>query len=118
LRRRSTERAARWESAAPVFAALGDPTRLRLVERLTRDGPQSIVRLSSGFSMTRQAITKHLRVMEHAGLVRSAPHGRTSIWQLEPRRLDEAQRQLQVISTRWDETLGRLKRLVEIDGPA
>jgi DNA-binding transcriptional ArsR family regulator len=118
LRRRNTDRAVRWESAAPVFAALGDPTRLRLVERLTRDGPQSIVRLSSGFPMTRQAITKHLRVMEHAGLVRSAPRGRTSIWQFEPQRLNEAQRQLQVISTRWDETLGRLRQLVEIDGTA
>jgi hypothetical protein len=54
--------------------------------------------------------------MEDAGLVRSAPRGRTSIWQLEPQRLNEAQRQLQVISTRWDETLFRLKQFVEVDG--
>jgi DNA-binding transcriptional ArsR family regulator len=73
----------------------------------------SITRLSAGFPMTRQAITKHLRVMETAGLVRSAQHGRESVWQLEEKRLAEARRHLQAISAQWDETLSRLKKFVE-----
>jgi DNA-binding transcriptional ArsR family regulator len=98
---------------ASVFAALGDETRLRLVSRLSNDGPMSIAKLAAGFPMTRQAITKHLRVMESAGLVRSTQHGRESVWQLEERRLADARRHLQTISAQWDETLGRLKRFVE-----
>lgn len=98
---------------ASVFAALGDETRLRLVSRLSNDGPMSIAKLAAGFPMTRQAITKHLRVMEHAGLVRSTQHGRESVWQLEQRRLADARRHLQTISAQWDETLGRLKSFVE-----
>ena len=98
---------------APVFAALGDETRLRLVSRLSIDGPMSITKLTAGFPMTRQAITKHLRVMEEAGLVRSAHHGRESIWQLDQKRLADARRHLQAISAQWDETLGRLRSFVE-----
>jgi DNA-binding transcriptional ArsR family regulator len=96
-----------------IFAALGDETRLRLVARLSNDGPMSITRLTEGFDISRQAITKHLRVMEDAGLVRSTHHGRESIWQLEQKRLAAARRHLQAIATQWDETLGRLKALVE-----
>jgi DNA-binding transcriptional ArsR family regulator len=99
--------------SAPVFAALGDQTRLRLISRLCDRGPLSIAALTTGFAITRQAITKHLRVMEHAGLVRSAQRGRESIWQVEQKRLAEACRHLQLISTQWDETLDRLKRYVE-----
>src|SRR5438874_2636309 len=99
--------------AVSVFAALGDETRLRLVSRLCRDGPMSITRLTAGFPITRQAITKHLRVMEDAGLVRSTHQGRESIWQLEQKRLAEARRQLQTIAAQWDETLDRLKSFVE-----
>lgn len=110
-------RSARIEAAlaasAPVFAALGDATRLRLVARLSSDGPLSINRLTDGFPISRQAITKHLRVMEDAGLVRSTTHGRESVWQLEQRRLADARRHLQTISAQWDDTLGRLKRFVE-----
>ena len=73
----------------------------------------SIARLSAGFDITRQAITKHLRVMEEAGLVRSTHHGRESIWQLEQKRLAEVRRYLQTISAQWDEVLGRLKQFVE-----
>jgi uncharacterized protein YndB with AHSA1/START domain len=69
------------EGSASIFAALGDETRLRLVSRLCDDGPMSIAKLTAGFAITRQAITKHLRVMEDAGLVRSTQHGRESIWQ-------------------------------------
>ena len=99
--------------SASVFAALGDETRLRLVVRLCADGPLSIAQLTAGFAITRQAITKHLRMMENAGLVRSTQHGRQSVWQLEQERLAEARTQLQTISAQWDRTLGRLKRFVE-----
>src|SRR5579864_4628380 len=101
------------EGQAPLFAALGDATRLRLVSRLCRDGPLSITRLTAGSDVTRQAITKHLRVMAAAGLVRGARRGRESVWQLEPRRLDEARRYLELISAGWDAALGRLRKLVE-----
>ena len=112
-RPRSSRATTELEGSAPVFAALGDKTRLRLVSRLTADGPMSIARLTTGFAITRQAITKHLRVMEDAGLVRSTRHGRESVWQLEQKRLAEADRYLQLISKEWDDTLGRLKSFVE-----
>jgi len=99
--------------SAPVFAALGDETRLRLVARLCRGGPMSIAKLTDGFAISRQAITKHLRVMEGAGLVRSSQQGRESVWQLEQKRLMEARHHLQTIASQWDDTLGRLKRFVE-----
>ena len=73
----------------------------------------SIARLADGFAITRQAITKHLRVMENAGLVRSEQSGRESVWQLEEKRLADARRHLQLISAQWDETLARLKSFVE-----
>lgn len=73
----------------------------------------SIARLSAGFAITRQAIIKHLRVMEEAGLVRSTHQGRESIWQLEQQRLAEVRGYLQTISAQWDEALGRLKLFVE-----
>jgi DNA-binding transcriptional ArsR family regulator len=98
---------------ARVFAALGDETRLRLVARLSRDGPMSIARLTSDHDMTRQAITKHLRVMAKAGLVRGTRRGRERVWELERRRLAEAQRHLEMISAQWDVTLHRLKAFVE-----
>jgi DNA-binding transcriptional ArsR family regulator len=100
-------------SAAPVFAALGDETRLRLVSRLCDGGPMSITRLTAGSKVTRQAISKHLHVMKEAGLVRSARSGRESIWQLDQRRVEEARRYLDAISRQWDEALGRLRKLVE-----
>lgn len=100
-------------SAAPVFAALGDETRLRLVSRLSSGGPLSITQLTAGFPMTRQAITKHLRVMEAAGLVREEARGRESLWRLEEQRLAAARRHLHAISSEWEARLERLKRLVE-----
>jgi DNA-binding transcriptional ArsR family regulator len=96
-----------------VFAALGDETRLRLVSRLCDEGAMSISRLAEGSDVTRQAITKHLRVMEAAGLLRETRRGRESLWQLEPGRLEEARRCLDLISKQWDDTLDRLKKLVE-----
>src|ERR1700720_2393511 len=76
------------EGQAPLFAALGDATRLRLVSRLCRDGPQSITKLTASSDVTRQAISKHLRVMAAAGLVRGTRHGRERVWELETGRLD------------------------------
>ncbi len=102
--------------AAPLFAALGDETRLRLVARLCADGPLSIARLTTGADVTRQAVTKHLHVLAGAGLVRDERRGRERIWQLEPRQLDEARRYLDAASKRWDEALGRLAAVVERGG--
>jgi DNA-binding transcriptional ArsR family regulator len=99
--------------SAVVFAALGDETRLRLVSRLCTGGPMSIAKLADGFAISRQAITKHLRVMEDAGLLRSTQEGRESVWQVEQGRLADARRYLQMISLEWDQTLGRLKSFVE-----
>jgi predicted transcriptional regulator len=99
--------------SATLFAALGDQKRLWLVSRLCSDGPVSIARLAAGARITRQAVTKHLRVMEHAGLVRSSRRGRERVWQLEQHRLEEARRYLNQISTQWDEALERLRVLVE-----
>ena len=73
----------------------------------------SITRLAAGANVTRQAITKHLHVMEKAGLVRSARRGRERVWQLDQRRLEEARRHLEQISKHWDDALGRLQALVE-----
>jgi DNA-binding transcriptional ArsR family regulator len=96
-----------------VFAALGDETRLLLISRLSNDGPMSITRLTRGTRVTRQAISKHLEVMREVGLVRKIKRGRERIWQLEQRRLKEAQHSLELISKQWDEALGRLKKFVE-----
>jgi DNA-binding transcriptional ArsR family regulator len=99
--------------SAPLFAALGDRTRLRLVSRLSTHASVSITRLTAGSNVSRQAITKHLRVMEQAGLVRHSRHGRESLWQLEERRLREARHYLELISKQWDDALGRLRKFVE-----
>jgi len=105
--------AARLSEAAPVFAALGDPTRLRIVARLCNGGPQSIVRLSAGEDVSRQAVTKHLRALEGAGLVRSAREGRERVWELRTKRLADVRRHLESISEQWDVAIGRLRALVE-----
>ena len=102
-----------FDGAAPLFAALGDPTRLQLVARLCDGGPQSIARLTKAADVTRQAITKHLQALEDAGLVRSDRAGRERVWTLQPRRLEEAGRYLDEISARWDAAIGRLRRYVE-----
>jgi DNA-binding transcriptional ArsR family regulator len=99
--------------SAPVFAALGDPTRLALVARLCARGPMSIVRLTEGARVTRQAVTKHLHVLAGAGLVRGTRMGRDHLWEIEPARLGEARRWLDHIVGQWDEALGRLKASLE-----
>ena len=101
------------ERSAPVFGALGDPTRLRLVASLSARGPQSITGLTRGTKLTRQAVTKHLRVLEGAGLVRGKRLGRESRWELDSAGLDVARGYLDLVSARWDEALERLRDLVE-----
>lgn len=96
-----------------MFAALGDDTRLSLVARLCTRGPQSIVRLTEGAAVSRQAITKHLHTLEDAGLVRSSREGREQIWEIQPKRLGDAGRFLGLISDQWDEAIERLRVLVE-----
>ena len=99
--------------AAPVFAALGDTTRLALLDRLSTGRPLSIARLTTGSTMTRQAVTKHLHVLAAAGLVRDVRRGREHIWELESDRLEEARRYLDRVTQQWDEALVRLKKFVE-----
>jgi DNA-binding transcriptional ArsR family regulator len=111
--RSSRAEAAALDHTAPVFAALGDQTRLRLVARLGREGPLSISRLSDGSGVTRQAVTKHLGVLAGAGLARGSRQGREQVWTLEAAPLDQARRSLDRISQRWDEALGRLKKSLE-----
>jgi len=86
---------------------------LWLVTRLCSAGPLSIATLTAGARMTRQAVTKHLRVLENAGIVRSRRRGRESLWQFDQRRLRKARRYLDQISSQWDQALARLRDLVE-----
>jgi DNA-binding transcriptional ArsR family regulator len=97
-----------------MFAALGDENRLAIVARLCSHGPLSITRLTAGTSVTRQAVTKHLNVLAGAGLVRDVRRGRERIWELEPDQVEAARGYLDQVTKRWDEALGRLKKLVEV----
>ena len=101
--------------AAPLFAALGDETRLQLVMRLAAGGPGSITRLSANSKVTRQAISKHLDVLSDAGLVRSTRRGRERVWDLAPERLSDAHEYLNRISRMWDQAIDRLRAFVEAD---
>ena len=105
--------AAALRARASVFAALGDETRLGLLAKLTSGEPQSIVQLTSGTRLTRQAVTKHLRVLEDVGVVRSNRIGRESRFVLDPKPLVDAQTYLDHVSRQWDNALVRLKALVE-----
>lgn len=105
------------QKSAPVFAALGDVTRLHIVARLAGGEPLSITRLSEGASLTRQAITKHLHVLEGAGLARGSRQGREQIWELNRRRLEEARRSIDIIARQWDSALLRLKDALEKEQP-
>ena len=109
----SRNRAATFSEAAPVFAALGEATRLTLVAKLCKQGPLSIARLSDGTGVTRQAITKHLHTLADAGLVHGTRCGRERIWELETKRLDKARQCLDQISDQWDMAIARLQAFVE-----
>jgi DNA-binding transcriptional ArsR family regulator len=98
---------------APVFAALGDETRLSLVAKLCRGQPRSISQLTEGSKLTRQAITKHLRVLESAGVVHSVRSGRESLFEFDPEPMEEIKKYLDLVSEQCDQALFRLKSFVE-----
>jgi DNA-binding transcriptional ArsR family regulator len=100
-------------SSAPIFAALGDEIRLRIVGRLSAGGPTSIARLTVGTGITRQAVTKHLHVLGDAGLVRGVHVGRESVWELQPEQFARARQSLDLISAQWSRALDKLKAFVE-----
>jgi DNA-binding transcriptional ArsR family regulator len=100
-------------NAAPVFAALGDATRLRLIALLCAGGAASIAQLTAGTDVTRQAVTKHLQVLADAGLVRDIKLGRERFWEFDPLQLEEARHSLETISQQWDFALGKLKLALE-----
>lgn len=101
------------KGSAPIFAALGDETRLAIVAHLSSRGPRSITGLTEASAVTRQAVTKHLHVLSGAGLVRCTSRGRERIWELDSRKLADAQRYLAEISKHWDAALENLKKFVE-----
>jgi DNA-binding transcriptional ArsR family regulator len=113
LHRNRSRETARQQAHAPVFAALGDETRLLLVARLSRGKPYSISQLTEGSKLTRQAITKHLRVLQHAGIVRCIRAGRESRFELDPEPIEEIRKHLALVSEQWDQALSRLKAFVE-----
>ncbi len=110
-----SRRSAAAADAAALFAALGDETRLTLVDRLGTGGPQSITRLTAGTAVSRQAITKHLHVLANVGLVHDRRQGREHIWELDTARVAEMRRWLDKIAQEWDAALERLRRFVEAD---
>jgi DNA-binding transcriptional ArsR family regulator len=98
---------------APLFAALGDGTRLQLIGKLSRGEPRSISGLAHGSRLTRQAITKHLRILEGVGLVCGERQGREILFTFTPKPVEEAIKYLDLVSRQWDEALARLKSFVE-----
>jgi DNA-binding transcriptional ArsR family regulator len=98
---------------APIFAALGDGTRLSLIAKLSAGQPHSISQLTEGSRLTRQAITKHLRVLESVGIVRSVHRGRQNLFEFNPKPIEETRKYLDLVSEQWDHALSRLKSFVE-----
>jgi DNA-binding transcriptional ArsR family regulator len=100
---------------AAIFSALGDETRLALIDRLSDGQTHSIIRLTEGLGLTRQGVTKHLRVLQKAGLVRSQRKGRESRYALSPEPVQAARSYLDRVAAEWDEALRSLKAFVEAD---
>lgn len=115
LRKRQISPASSSQARAhvPVFAALGDQTRLSLVVRLLNGPPRSISQLTAGTRLSRQAVTKHLRVLEDVGIVHSVQVGRESRFELDPEPIENLRKYLETVSEAWDRALGRLKAFVE-----
>jgi len=111
-KRRSTV-AAKRHARAPVFAALGDETRLALMAKLATGRPYSISQLTKGSRLSRQAIRKHLRVLERAGIVQGVRQGREHRFEFDPRPIEGIREYLDFVSEQWDQALGRLKSFVE-----
>jgi DNA-binding transcriptional ArsR family regulator len=107
-----THRKRRPEQAV-LFAALGDATRLALIRRLSAGEPRSIAQLTQGTRMTRQAVAKHLRVLQQVGLVHGTREGREHRFALDPQPLAEMNEYLALVSRQWDATLARLSSFVE-----
>jgi DNA-binding transcriptional ArsR family regulator len=105
--------AAKGRLRAPVFAALGDERRLLLVARLSAGQPYSISQLTDGSRLTRQAITKHLRVLENVGIVRCVRRGRESLFKFDPRPVEDIREYLGLVSQQWEQALARLQAFVE-----
>lgn len=101
------------EALAGIFAALGDPTRLKLVAVLCMGGAFSIAQLTANTEISRQGVTKHLQVLADAGVVQDIKQGRERLWQLDPVQIAEAKRALEKIGYEWEQALGRLKIFVE-----
>lgn len=101
------------QAHALVFAALGDETRLALVAKLSGGQPRSISQLTAGSRLTRQAISKHLRVLATVGVVHSVRAGRESLFEFDPEPMEEARKYFDLVSEQWDQTLSRLKSFVE-----
>jgi len=113
MSRKARSNAAERRAYAPIFAALGDETRLALVSRLSEGEPCSIAQLTEGTQLTRQAVTKHLRVLTNARIVRSVKSGRENLFELDPAPLREVREYAEVVSAQWDSAIGRLKAFVE-----
>jgi DNA-binding transcriptional ArsR family regulator len=105
-----------YDALAVIFHALGDPTRLKLVTALGAGGAFSIAQLTVATEMSRQGVTKHLKVLADAGVVRDAKLGRERRWHLDPAQIEEAKRTLDIIGGQWEAALGKLKSFVESDG--
>ena len=100
--------------AALLFAALGDPTRLALLQHLSAGGPASVTTLAERFpAVTRQAVSKHLHVLSTAGIIDGTYQGREHVWAVKPDRLDDGRRHSDLIARKWDDALARLKAYVE-----
>ena len=111
--KRRSSMAAKRHLRAPVFAALGDETRLSLVAKLCGGQPHSISQLTEGSKLTRQAITKHLRVLESVGIVHSVRMGRENLFEFNPEPVEQMKKYLDLLSEQWDQALSKLKSLVE-----
>jgi DNA-binding transcriptional ArsR family regulator len=107
--------AAYLQPPSPVFNALGDANRLRIITRLCDGGPCSTAQVTSVVPVSRQAATKHLLLLEAVGLVSSERHGRERIWRIEPEPLTDASAYLTALSVRWDRAIDRLRAFVEVN---
>ena len=112
-RKSHSNMAAKKRAHAPVFSALGDETRLSLVAKLCGGESRSISQLTEGSRLTRQAITRHLRVLERAKIVHSVQSGRESLFEFDPKPIEEIKEYLDLVSEQWDHALSRLKSFVE-----
>jgi DNA-binding transcriptional ArsR family regulator len=101
------------DGAAPLFDALGDPTRLRIFTRLCDGGPSSTSQVMQVIPVSRQAVSKHLSMLEGVGLVHSRKHGRERIWRVRTQPLVQASDYLNQLSNRWDHAIERLRAFVE-----